>query len=166
MNEESTIIKLSPLALGLRLFMVVFLIDTLYALLFILYFYFTSLDFGDFSNGLSSGFITFLWIVHTLKFAVIAFFLIKFVTDHLETNYIVTKSHLKVEKGAITTKSNEYELKQLKEINIYQGPTGKILHYGDIELQFGALGFHKIVRLHEISNPHKYQRQLRTYLDN
>lgn len=166
MKNDNTVIKSSPLALGFRLFMIIFLIDTVYALLFIIFFYFSSLDFVNFSNGVSTGFILFLWFAHTVKFAVIAYFLIQFVTDFLSTDYVVTKSQLKVEKGTINTKLYQYELKQLKEINVYQGPIGKWLHYGDIELQFGALGFHKNVTLREIAHPHRYQRELKNYLDN
>lgn len=163
MNANNRIyIHLSPVALGVRLFLIMFLIDTTYALLFMGFFFFSG---TNASAEISSTFITFLWIAHTIKFIVIAYFLIKFLTDYLETRYTVTKSHLLVEVGAVTAKTYEYELNQLKEINIFQGPLGKALNYGDMELQFGALGFHKTVRLREISNPKKYQEQLNSFLN-
>ncbi len=165
MKNEHMVIKNSPAALGFRLFMIVFLIDTVYALLFIIFFYFGSLDVVDFSNTVNTGFIVFLWIAHTLKFIVIAYFLLKFLADYMQTDYIITKTHLTVEAGLINTKTYQYELTQLKEINVTQGPMGRALHYGDIELQFGALGFHKNVILREVTHPHRYQRELKNFLD-
>lgn len=164
MKEDSKIIKISPLALGFKLLLLVFLIDTVYALLFMMFFYFGSLSSDGFSNGTNNLFILFLWAAHTIKFVIIAYFLIRLVTDYLNTDYVVSKTHLKVEKGVINTKLYQYELTQLKELNVFQGPVGRVLHYGDIELQFGALGFHKNVTLKDIAHPHRYHRELKEYL--
>lgn len=142
------------------------MIDTLYAFIFLLYFYLGNVALLNDTNEVSTTFILLLWISHTLKFGVIAYFLIKFVADHIGTEYTIANGHLLVTDGFITINQREYELKQLKEMKVIQGPLGRMLHFGDIELKFGALGFQKNVVLHDISKPEVYLKRYRDYLTN
>lgn len=131
-----------------------------------MYLYLAGANFYEFSSSISTGFIIAMWLAHTIKFVILAYFLIKFVSEHLDKEYIIEDGHLLVKDGFVTVNQREYELKQLKEMKIVQGPLGRLLHYGNLELKFGALGFHKTVLLVDVAQPEIYMKQYSSYLDN
>lgn len=156
---DVTIVKPSAKYLLLRILLSLFAIETIYALVIVVYVFVQS------STNMDRNFILFLLLVHTIKFVALAIIIGGITIDHLRSRFYISKHHLITDKGLLSEEDKIYELKSLKHVSTNQDMIGKRLHYGNIYLTFGARGYEEDVVLHSITNPHHIAQQFEKYLD-
>lgn len=153
-----TLIKGSTTAVIARLIAALFLLETIYAALIILFIVLSS------QIQVGTQLILILWLAHTAKFLAASYFVVRILTETLSRKSYVTKHHLVVDSGLFTIDEEVYELNQLRRIKIHQNTIGKRLGYGNIELKFGDRGFDKTIYLPYVSAPRNYSDIFEEYL--
>lgn len=150
----TTVLRRSVAALALRIFLLLFLIDTVYALLFILFvilappveYYF--------------GFFVLLWVSHTIKSMIVTALLLGILLQWLSRTYVVDDKHLTVHSGVYALSEKVYELNQLKHVKIHQDWLGRLFHFGTLTLEISSSGFYETLELDDIADPREFKREL------
>ncbi len=149
----------SVLVIVLRLLAVLFMIDTIYALLI--------LGFMGLDNvhDWHTPYIAFLWLAHTLKFVLIAMVVIRLFADWAGRTYYLSGHHLIQKLGLVNITETTFELSQLKSLTVKQGWLGRRFNFGTVGLTFSAYGDQQSVTLREINNPYRYKKYFDDYLE-
>ncbi len=135
-----------------------FLIETAYALCMVAYLQLNPpIDYGR-------PFILVLWGVHTLKFIALAYFVGHIIARDLSRRVSILGQNLVYTTGIIRVDDKIYGLGQLRSISVDQGLLGKMFHYGDIHLTFGASGYTESLCLDGVHEPKRYEDLLEAYL--
>jgi len=143
-----------------RLVVTLFTVETIYALLFVL---FLSLQTSTFNDR---NFIIVLWLSHTLKFFILAAMLVDVIIRYLSMHYYITNHHLIVNRGIVNNDEKVYELRQVRKLSVFQDSLGKRFNYGNVRLLLGARGFEEHIELVNITNPRKIAKEIEQYLGN
>ncbi len=156
-NVQPTIIHASFGALALRLLLIIFLVDSFYAFLFISYLM---------VRTSTSDYIAILvfWALHTVKFLLLSLLLLREVSRWLSKSYFLLDHHLMVAAGIGAETEEIYELTSMDNIHLHQDWLGKRLNYGEIVLSFTHQRRTDQLILHAIANPHQVMSRLETYL--
>jgi hypothetical protein len=145
-------IRRNIVILGVRMFLVLFLIDTFYAGLLM------ALVFGYIPSEWSSAYTVMLWVVHTLKDVLLAYLLISMVTNWFSTLYFVAGGHLLRQRGVLQTKESVFQLTDIESVVMSQSWLGKIFDYGNVTISFLVAREREEVTLYAINHPHRYEQ--------
>lgn len=104
-----------------------------------------------------------LWIVHTLKFILLAIYFIQLVSVWGSRWYFVVNHQLAIYEGAFRTDEQLYELSSLRSVELIQNWLGRIFNYGDIKLILSVSGYHKDIILRGVSDSKGYERIFASY---
>lgn len=149
-----TILHRNPAAIALRIFFLLLLIDTAYALVILAFL------------GLAPpadyylGFVTLLWATHTAKYIVITFLLLRVLLEWMSQTYTTDGKHLTIRTGVYAVSEKIYELTQLRRIKVHQDWLGRLFHFGTLALEISASGFHETIELRDVTDPRKYEQEL------
>lgn len=150
-------IRGSVFVLTLKLALILFIIDSLYSLLF----YLLNLGFGipfDFHHHIS---VT-LFITQIGKIIFEIFLIIYVVLQWANNTYFLTEKHLIRRTGILSTEEDVYHFENIRSITTHQSFLGRIFNYGDVILKTSASGgYQGEVTLTGISNPYKYENTLK-----
>lgn len=145
-------IRSSVSILVLRLFLILFLIDTLYSSLTFFLFRLPSLQ--DWHYEL----IGVLFITHFLKNLLSVFFVLKIVLTWVSTIYYVTDKYIMKHEGIFSLREKIYDLKHVLSVTVQQDMIAKIFNYGDIHIRTSGLGSTtEDIYITGVSNPEKYR---------
>jgi membrane protein YdbS with pleckstrin-like domain len=147
-------IRRSAAALAIRLFLLLFMIDTVYALLILGFMYISP------PHEYYPMFVAFLWLLHTAKYIFITVVMLRTVLGWLGKSYLISGHHLITHDGIYRVDEKVYELDQLKAIDIHQDWIGRRFHYGNIKLALSAHGYNEQVELVDVAEPEKYEHVL------
>lgn len=150
--------RYSTLVLAWRLFLLMFVIDTLFALAFIIY--------GALNPPVifHIPFILTLWLLHTIKFVFLAYAVIKVVAYWEERRSYISGHQLITRRGILNKKEQIYDLGQLKSVYRRQSWLGKRLNYGNVICLFTASGYSEELHLDNLRDALYYEQRLAQFL--
>jgi membrane protein YdbS with pleckstrin-like domain len=151
-------VQFSTVALVWRIFLLMFIIDTFFAGAIVAYALLNP------PVTLHPYFILGLWGVHTVKFVVLVYAVIRGVASWSERRVMITGHHLFVRRGILRKKEQLFELKQLRSIALRQGWIARRLGFGTITCTFTASGYTETVQLDAVQNPQYYEQLIGTFL--
>ncbi len=162
LQTEPEYIESSLFPVAFRIFLSLFLLDTVLVLVILLL---LSLGARPDSTLSLSAALLIVWGVHTGLFFLIAFLtLFVFLRWGMMRVRVDGHDHLLIRSGVIHTDEQMYELRQLRQLSIHQSWLGRLFGYGDVLLEFGELGFGGTVRLREVRDPVHYEKFFERYL--
>lgn len=144
-------IRSSVLILILRLFLVMFVVDTIYSIAEI---YFLDLDVSlDIHRLITTG----MFIAHFFKNMLLIYLVLSIITKWISNLCYLTNKYLVKHEGILNIKEKMIDLKNLRSVTVNQGFLGKLFNYGNITLTTSASGgYAEEIYLSEIDNPEKY----------
>lgn len=151
-------IQPSPVVIMLRLITIVFLLDTLYALLVMGFFSLDSL------HGWHDSYIGFLLLSHIVKYVFITVIVIKLFADWAGRAYYLSGHHLIERIGLINTTETTHELSQVKAVAVKRSWLGHRFNFGTIVLTFAGSADPQDVVIRDVSKPMDYKRYFDEYL--
>ena len=137
-----------------RICLLLFLIDTIYALLILAF-----LNFAPASNY-DYQFIIFLWALHTIKYLALTVLLLRVLLKWLTESYVITDKKLTVSRGIYAVTEKVYELEKIDKITVHQDFVGRLLHFGTITLVIPTSGDDQTVELTDVASPKQYEKIL------
>lgn len=152
-------IRLSSLFLAIRVFSVLFIAESVYGILLI-YFLLAGL-----SSEFQSLMLLFLWIVQIAIFVLELVLITLVILLWATTIYYLSDHHLVRFRGILRVDEDIYELQSLRSVKLHENWVGKLFNFGDLQLTFGASGYHEDLWLKGIVEPKKYERILRGFLE-
>ncbi len=159
-NHTFEPIRGSTAVLIMKLFTVMFLIDTAYSLINIFAFDLQLLQ--QFHYQL----VTILFIGHFFKNAFSIYLVLAIVLNWISRVYYLTDKHLIKREGIISIKEKIYDLKIIRSISVDQGLFGKLFNYGNITITTSASGgYNDEIYLSGISQPEKYREIFKHFLE-
>lgn len=157
---EGEPIRNSLVILVLRVFLLMFLVDTLYSV--ITYFSFRLNLFQDAHYFL----VIVLSITHIIKNLFEIYMVLSIILTWVGNTYIITGSHIIERRGILNMREQMFDLKNIRSASIEQGWMGKLFHYGDVMIQTSASGgYNEKINLTGISHPEKYGAILKRFIN-
>ena len=157
-GQDISVIRPSVAQMLVRLIIALFILDSAYALLLV------ALLLQLVPDGLSVPFLLALWLMHTVKFALIIYVVIRLIFRWAGMTVLVLGEHLYVDLGVVKEDEQVYELGQLQEVKMHQTLLGKLLNYGNIVLTLGSRSFSEKVELSGIMDPAKHTQHFMQHL--
>jgi hypothetical protein len=148
----------SVTVLLIRITVVTFLIETVYALLLL-----TALG-SSWLADYAAIVVAVLWFIHLIKFFIQVVIVDQIVAKWATTVYYVTDNYLIRYKGAVSVNEHIFDLHNLKTMTIQQSWLGKMVNYGDIFLCFTASTYQEEVTIVGINDPKKYEQYFQKYI--
>ena len=145
-------IKRSVLVLAVRLCLLLFLIDTIYALIIVAFLRFAP------ANRFDYYFILVLWALHTVKFIILSILMLRVLLKWLGQTYVVHDHTLIINTGVIASTDKTYELEKVEKITVYQDWLGRLMHYGIISIKVS--GSDQPIELTDVTRPRDYEKSL------
>ncbi len=159
-NHTFEPIRGSVSVLIIKLFSVMFIIDTIYSIISIFVFDIQLLQ--QFHYQLA----TILFIAHFFKNIFSLYLVIMVVLSWISRVYFLTDKQLISRDGIINIKEKIYDLKIIRSVTVDQGLFGKLFNYGDITITTSASGgYNDEISLISISQPEKYREVLKHCLE-
>lgn len=156
--DDVVIIRPSGKYVLLRLIMTIFVVESVYGLLFLAYFSLNP------DQALTRPIMISLWIFHSIKFFILVALLTDIIIRYLSMHYYITRHHLIINRGIVNNEEKVYELQQVRKLSISQDYMGKKLNYGNVHLLLGARGFEENILLHDITSPREAVKAIEQYL--
>lgn len=151
-------IRSSISILAMKLLLLLFLFEVIYAILF----YVLTLAFNlplEWHHHSS----IILLVINGFKIIVEFFFILYLFFQWEGISYFITKKHIIKRVGIFNSKEEIFHFENIRTITVKQSFLGKILHYGDIELKTSASGgYQEELVLVAINDPYKYEAHLKT----
>lgn len=142
--------------LVIRLFIVLFVIDSAHSLLSLFVFDLPLLN--EFHIELT----LLMFITHVIKNVFEIYVVISMVLSWAHNTYSITARQIIHKQGVLNIKENVYDIKTVRAITVKQGLFGKILNYGDIAIKTSASGgYQDDIFLTGIPRPHEYKELLK-----
>lgn len=151
-------IRRNVLILAVRLFLVLFIADTLYAALLL------ATVLGYVPADLTTSYLVFLWVAHTVKNLLLAYFLIALVANWVSTLYFVSGGHLIRQRGVLRIKETVFQLTDIEAVDSNQSWLGRLFDFGDVTITFIIARQREEVKLYAINNPHRYEQLFSAYV--
>lgn len=144
--------------LAMKLLVLLFIFEVLYAALF----YFLNVFFNlPFEWHHHSSII--LLGINGIKIGLEFLFILYLFFQWAGTSYFITKKHIIKRIGIINSHEEVFHFDIIRSIAVSQSFLGKLFNYGDIELKTSASGgYQAVLILASIDNPHKYETLLKT----
>lgn len=158
-KQELEPIRGSIVTLVVKLAMLLFLFEVLYAAIY----YFVNLGFSlpfDLHHHIAWS----LFAFEILKI-LMELYLIVYVTLAWANNaYYLAGKHLIRRKGIVHVEEDVFHFDNIRSISVDQSFLGRIFHYGDITLKTSASGgYQGDIVMMEIADPKRYEEKLREY---
>lgn len=151
-NHTFEPIRGSVSVLIIKLFVVMFLVDTAYSLISIFVFDLELLQRIHYQLAMI------LFVAHFIKNAFSIYLVISIVLSWIGRVYYLTDKNLIKREGVFNIKEKIYDLKIVRSVSVDQGIFGKLLNYGDISITTSASGgYNDEIYLLGISQPEKYR---------
>lgn len=154
---DITSIKLSVPLMLVRMLSGLFVLDTCYALIIVLFLWLTPMQ-------MHGWLLLFLLLLHTIKFIVFTVFLLRLITQWQGKTVLITSHHLYIDEGLVHANDRIYELAQIQAIKLNQSWLGKMLNFGDICITLGSRSFSEVLELGGVANPQRYVTWFSKYL--
>lgn len=151
-------IRRSVVLLGARIFLVLFIADSIYGLLL------AALAFGYIPANLVSSYAVLLWIIHTLKSFLIIYLILYLVLKWISTIYYISEEHLIRQRGVLNIKENLYQLQDIEAVSMNQSWLGRLFNFGDVHITFMIARQKEEVELYATNSPQKYERLFSHYV--
>lgn len=160
-HRETSIhhIRGSSILLTVRIFICLFLIDTVYAGILLILIS-NNIEFVDHITLLMV-----LWIIHTVKFFIIVFFMMGLILPWVSTVYYIGDHHLIKFSGIWRKNEVIFDLYNVRSVSMHENWLGKLLNYGDVNVIISGSGYREEVHIKGITDPKKYERIFREYLN-
>lgn len=141
--------------LVIRLFIVLFVIDTAHSLLSLFIFDLPLL------NAFHIELTLLMFITHIIKNAFEIYIVISMVLSWSHNTYSITDRQIIHKRGVLHIKENVYDIKTVRAVEVNQGIIGKMLNYGDIVIKTSASGgYQDNINLIGIPHPHEFKNTL------
>ena len=144
-------IRRTVILLVVRIVLLLFLVDTRYAFLLL-----ASVA-GYISAEWTTLYATFLWLVYTVKFVVLAYLIARLVVDWMSTVYYIAGGHLIRQRGVLSCTETVFQLADIESVVLNQSWLGRMLNFGDVTVEFTVTGQKEYVRFYAIANPQRYE---------
>lgn len=149
-------IRLNVLILMWRLFLVLFVLNTLYGLLLLL------VSQGTVFERYSQELLNATWIGHMVLFVIQVIVVIYLSASWMRTNYYLTEAEVILASGIFTERETMYKLSDVRSVVLRQSWFGRVFNFGTIVAHISASGgYHEILKLKDIKDPKKYEHALR-----
>lgn len=160
MKEKQMMEHLQPSAMVilLRLVAAIFLIDTLFALFVIGYYFLGNL------HQWHDAYIAVLLAAHTIKFILVTIFIVKLFTRWASRAYYLSGHHLIERIGIVNITETTHELSQVKSVVVKQSWVGQRFHFGTIILTLAGAAKPDEIVLRDINNAKEYKEYFDEYL--
>ena len=148
----------SIMVIALRLLAILFLLDTVYAILV--------LGFVDLNNlhEWHISYILLLWLTHTAKYVLISYVIIRLFAESAGRAYYLAGHHIIERIGLMNITETTYELSQVKSVVVKQSWLGRRFDYGTIGLSFAGSTKQQEIVIRDIRNPMKYKEYFDQHL--
>ncbi len=138
--------------LVIRLFIVLFVIDTVHSLLSLFIFDLPLLN--EFHLELT----LLMFVTHVIKNAFEIYIVISMVLSWSHNTYSITDRQIIHKQGVLNMKEYVYDIKTVRAVEVNQGIIGKMLNYGDIVIKTSASGgYQDNIYLSGIPRPHEFK---------
>jgi uncharacterized membrane protein YdbT with pleckstrin-like domain len=153
-------IRASVTLLTLRIFLFMFLVDTIYTISEIV---FLELDVpSNIHRYITLG----MFITHVLKNIFLIYIVMNLVMQWVGNMYFITEKYLLKREGIINVKEKIYDMKIIRAVSVNQGLIGRLFNYGDITIRTSASGgYNDEIYLMGIAQPEKYKEIFQHYLE-
>ncbi len=151
-------IRRSIIVLGVRMFILLFIADSIYAGLLLF------LVIGVVPTRWTTEYTVVLWFVHTVKNVLLTYSLLHLVVSWISTMYYVTAGHLIRQRGVLHTEDTIYQLTDIESVVMDQSWLGKLLNFGDVTITFFVARIPEKVTLYSIENPKRYEELFSKYV--
>ena len=151
-------IRGSVFVLIFRVFIVAFLIETLYAFLL------AALVYSKIGAAYTQSILESLWLLQTVKFVIEIFLILNIVTRWATTTYYLRDDLLVRVTGIVEVKEDLYDLKNARTLVVEQTWLGRLLNYGTLRVTIASSGFREEVVLAAVSTPRLYEHWINQYL--
>jgi len=145
-------IRRSIVVLAVRMFLLLFLADTIYALLLLI------VASDSLPSQWSTLYTTILWAIHTGKSLLVSWMLIKLVVDWISTLYFVSNGHLIRQRGVLHIRETIFQLTDIEGVALNQSWLGNKFDFGDVTITFLVAGQREAITLYAINHPVKYEQ--------
>lgn len=99
-----------------------------------------------------------IFVVHLLKNLLLTYIDSLFVIKWITTTYTLKDKQLVKRAGILNITEKTYDLRNIRNISIYQSFIGKLFNYGDLTIMTSASGgYQDEIYLQGISNPAQYK---------
>lgn len=149
--EVARPIRRSLVVLGIRIFLLLFIVDTFFAILL------GASVVGFVPANLTAGYAVLLWIVYTLKFFFLTYLIIRLVVDWFSTLYYVTGGHLVRQRGVLNTTETVFQLTDIDSAVMSQSWLGRLCNFGDVTVEITVAREKEFVILYAINDPQRYE---------
>lgn len=105
-------------------------------------------------------FLLFLLIIMGIQMALVLFIVFQW-QNH---SYYLTTNYIQENRGILTKTDKMYDLKNVRNVSVRQGPLGRLLNYGDLIVESSAPEFHEVLILTGIPEPHQHEAFLRQFI--
>lgn len=156
-TTEAFAIHKSRVALALKLGLAVFLLDTFFALVVLVYL-------SVVAAGASYAFLVFLLALHTAKYLVLTAIALRLFYIWGSAFYEVRQGQLFILEGYTQITERAYDLSQLGQLDIRQDWVGRRLNYGNLDLHIATPGGQRLLILSDIRRPYEYATRLSRHL--
>jgi uncharacterized membrane protein YdbT with pleckstrin-like domain len=144
-------IRRSVVILVIRIFFLLFLIDTVYAFLLL------ANAAGYIPVDWIPSYAIFLWIIYTVKYVLLTYTILKLVVDWTSTLYYVAEGHLIRQRGVLHTTETVFQLADIDSAVMSQSWLGRMLNFGDVTVEFTVARQKEFVNLYAINDPQRYE---------
>ncbi|MEI6478360.1 MAG: PH domain-containing protein [bacterium] len=151
-------IRRSVVVLVVRIFLLLFIADTLYAFLLL------GVVLGIVPSGWSASYTLFLWVAHTLKNIMLTYLLLYMVVGWISSVYYVTAGHLIRQRGVLKIEETVFQLTDIEAVGMNQSWLGRLFNFGDVTIRFSIAREPRDIMLYAINNPRKYESLFSKYV--
>jgi uncharacterized membrane protein YdbT with pleckstrin-like domain len=151
-------IRRSVAILIIKIFFLLFLVDTVYAFLLI-----ANVS-GYIPVDLLSSYAVFIWVIYTAKFIFLAYLVLKLIIDWTNTLYYVANDHLIRQRGVLNTTETIFQLSDIEAVVMSRSWLGRTLNYGDVTITFDVARQKEFVYLYAVNDPERYESFFSTFV--
>ena len=151
-------IRRNSILLAARIFLILFLADTIYSLLLL------APILGYVSAPWNESYIVFLWVAHTVKTIFLTYLIITQVISWISTLYYVQNEHFIRQRGVFHIKETVFQLHDIESVHLNQSWLGKLFNFGDVIVTFLIARQKEEVNLYAINHPEIYEDLFSKYV--
>ena len=151
-------IRRNLLVLAMHIFLVLFILDSLYAIALIV------LASGYIPVDLTLSYATVLLILHTLKDILMTYLVLHIVIDWVSDIYYISEGHFVRQVGVLSIHEDVFALDTIEAVDLSQSWFGKIFNYGTVRITFMVGREKQQINLLQINDPNKFERLLAKYV--
>ena len=144
-------IRRTVILLVVRIVLLLFLVDTIYAVLLL------ANVAGFIPLDWTKSFAAFLWFMYTIKFILLSYLISKLVIDWISTVYYVSGGHLIRQRGVLNITETVFQLSDIDSVVLNQSWLGRMLNFGDVTVEFTVARDKEYVNLYAITTPQRYE---------